>query len=156
MPKNGTSENYDVYTCYNKTWPFQKHNNETWYFWAMMPEFWNLEAFVAELRLPPTACTARLWGDCNIDWLWLVFGWCLLVIVDFWCSWLIFILMVVNDWLLVNLFGVDYVLKPWEGAAVGGQSTEKFPCGWNKTDKMGFRWSFRATRGVWKSIYIHP
>ena len=79
-----------------------------------------------------------------------------LVIVDFWCSCLIFLLMVVNDWLLVNLFVVDNLLKPWEGAAVGGQSTETFPCGWNKTDKKGFRWSFRATRGVWKSIYIHP
>ena len=25
MPKNGTPENYNVYTCYNKTWPFQNN-----------------------------------------------------------------------------------------------------------------------------------
>ena len=43
-----------------------------------------------------------------------------------------FLLMLVNDWLLVNLFVVDDLssanMKPWEGAAVGGQSTETFPC----------------------------
>ena len=46
-----------------------------------------------------------------------------------------------GEWLIVGKFVDDLLsanIKPWVGAAVEGQSTETFPCDWNKTDKKGF------------------